>query len=365
MIKKGVILVFNVGSSTIKCSVYDKKTAKIVEKQKYETLFGLPSFHRAALALMVRFLGKYNVLAIGHRVVHGKDLKKPLVVDGTLLKKLEEISNLAPLHNMPETHVIKSCAKFGIPQVAVFDSAFHTTINQTAKIYGLPKKLTDEGYVRYGFHGISHEYVSQKAAAIYRKKFGKAAKKIISCHLGSGSSITAVLNGKSYDTSMGYTPMEGPIMATRSGTVDPGIILDLCRKMGAEAVNSMLNHDSGIKGISGYAFAEKAFYSKDRNSRLAFDKFCYDVAKIVGSYIAAMNGCDLILFTAGIGENNSDVRKAIINYFGFAGAEIDDKFNKAGKEGLISKSNAKVKVMVIKTDEEKSIMETVKEIVRP
>jgi len=364
MPKKPVILVFNVGSSTIKCSVFDAKSGNVLEKQKYEELSGLAAFQKASAELMAKVLRKYNVRAIGHRVVHGKDMKKPVVVDDAVLKKLEDISHLAPLHNTPQTYVIKSCVRFNIPQVAVFDSAFHTTINKTAKIYGLPRKLTDEGYVRYGFHGISHEYVSQKAAGIYRKKFGKAPKKIIVCHLGSGSSITAVLAGKSYDTSMGYTPMEGPIMGTRSGTLDPGIVLDLCRKKGVEAVDRLLNNDSGIFGICGYAFADKAFHSKDKNSRLAFSKFCYDVAKIVGSYMAAMNGCDLIVFTAGIGENNPEVRKSIMGHFGFAGAIIDDRLNRAGKEGFISKSNAKVKVMLIRTDEEKSIMEIVKDIVK-
>ena len=152
-------------------------------------------------------------------------------------------------------------------------------------------------------------------------------------------------------------------MGTRSGTLDPGIIIDLCRKRGVEAVDRLLNNESGFFGMCGHAFADKAFYSNDKNSKLVFRKFCYDVAKIVGSYLAAMDGCDLIVFTAGIGENNPDVRKAITNHFGFAGAMIDDKLNRKNKEGLISQSNSKVKVMLIRTDEEKSIMEIVKRIV--
>ena len=302
--------------------------------------------------------------AVGHRVVHGGEkFASSTVITAEVLKAIEECNDLAPLHNPANLIGIAACQKLmpGTPMVAVFDTAFHQTMPEKAYMYGLPYEYYDKYKVRrYGFHGTSHSFVSKRTAEILGESYDNL--KTIVCHLGNGASICAVENGKSVDTSMGLTPLEGLVMGTRSGDIDPAILEFLAKKedMDITALMNMLNKKSGVQGMSGLSsdFRDLAAGAAEGNKRAqtALDVFCYRVAKYVGSYTAAMNGVDAIAFTAGIGENDGYVREQVCKYLGYLGIEIDAEANKKrGEEVVISTPNSKVKVLVVPTNEELAI----------
>ena len=302
--------------------------------------------------------------AVGHRVVHGGEkFASSTVINEEVLKAIEECNDLAPLHNPANLIGIDACQKLmpGTPMVAVFDTAFHQTMPAEAYMYGLPYEYYEKYKVRrYGFHGTSHSFVSKRVADILERPYD--ATKTVVCHLGNGASISAVLNGKSVDTSMGLTPLEGLVMGTRSGDIDPAILEFLAKKENMDVVQlvNVLNKKSGVHGLSGISsdFRDLAAGAAEGNKRaqIALDVFCYRVAKYVGSYVAAMNGVDAIAFTAGIGENDGSVREKVCSYLGYLGIEIDKEANgKRGEEIVISTPDSKVKVLVVPTNEELAI----------
>ncbi|MBQ8803605.1 MAG: acetate kinase [Tyzzerella sp.] len=302
--------------------------------------------------------------AVGHRVVHGGEkFASSTVITEEVFKAIEECNDLAPLHNPANLIGIEACQKLmpGTPMVAVFDTAFHQTMPEKAYMYGLPYEYYEEYKVRrYGFHGTSHSFVSKRTAEILGKDYSEL--KTIVCHLGNGASICAVENGKSVDTSMGLTPLEGLVMGTRSGDIDPAILEFLAKKEGMDitALMNMLNKKSGVQGMSGLSsdFRDLAAGAAEGNKRaqIAIDVFAYRVAKYVGSYTAAMNGVDAIAFTAGIGENDGSIRAKVCEYLGYLGIEIDAEANgKRGEEIIISTPDSKVKVLVVPTNEELAI----------
>ncbi|HBA63785.1 MAG TPA: acetate kinase [Lachnospiraceae bacterium] len=302
--------------------------------------------------------------AVGHRVVHGGEkFASSVVITEEVKKAIEECNDLAPLHNPANLIGIDACEKLmpGTPMVAVFDTAFHQTMPDTAYMYGLPYEYYDKYKVRrYGFHGTSHSFVSKRVAEFLGKPYD--ATRTIVCHLGNGSSICAVKNGKSVDTSMGLTPLEGLVMGTRSGDIDPAIMEFIAKKEGLDIAGLMnvLNKKSGVEGVSGVSsdFRDLANAAAEGNKRaeLALEMFAYRVAKYVGSYAAAMNGVDNIVFTAGIGENDGQTRARICSYLGYLGIEIDAEANgKRGEEIVISTPDSKVTVLVIPTNEELAI----------
>ena len=311
---------------------------------------------------VVKSLDEIN--AVGHRVVHGgENFTSSVVVTEEVKAGIEECNDLAPLHNPANLIGITTCEKLmpGKPQVAVFDTAFHQTMPATAYMYGLPYAYYEKYKVRrYGFHGTSHSFVSKRAAEFLGKDL-KATKTIV-CHLGNGSSISAVLNGECVDTSMGLTPLEGLVMGTRSGDMDPAIMEFIAKKENLDiaGVMNVLNKKSGVEGISGvssdFRDLDDAATAGNERAELALNVFAYRVAKYVGSYAAAMNGVDNIVFTAGIGENDCKVRAKVLNYLGYLGIEVDAEANsKRGKEIIISTPESKVTVAVIPTNEELAI----------
>jgi acetate kinase len=305
---------------------------------------------------------KSEIDAIGHRVVHGgEEFKDSVLITPELMSALRNLIELAPLHNPHNIRGINACQKTlpNIPQVAVFDTAFHSTMPPHAYIYGIPYVFYKRyGIRRYGFHGTSHRYVSDRAAAMLGKPLDKL--KIITAHLGNGASVAAVDHGKSVDTSMGFTPLEGLLMGTRSGDLDPAIILHIMAReeLSLHEGNTMLNKHSGLAGISGVSSDMREIIEASNkgheNAKLALDVFCYRLKKYIGSYIAAMNGLDALVFTAGVGENSAPVRALTCDKMDGLGLKIDDEKNKnmGGKESNISTSDAKVQTLVIPTNEE-------------
>ena len=312
---------------------------------------------------VVKSLDEIN--AVGHRVVHGGEkFASSVVIDDEVLKAIEECNDLAPLHNPANLIGINACRELmpGVPMVAVFDTAFHQTMPSKAYMYGLPYEYYEKYKVRrYGFHGTSHSFVSKRVAELVGKAYDET--KTIVCHLGNGASICAVENGKSVDTSMGLTPLEGLVMGTRSGDIDPAIMEFLAKKENLDIAGLMnvLNKKSGVYGLSNNLssdFRDLSEAAADGNeiAELALDVFAYRVAKYVGSYTAAMNGVDNIVFTAGIGENSAIVRTMVCKYLGYLGIEIDEELNgKRGQEIIISTPESKVKVLVVPTNEELAI----------
>lgn len=312
---------------------------------------------------VVKSLDEIN--AVGHRVVHGGEkFASSVVIDDEVLKAIEECNDLAPLHNPANLIGINACRELmpGVPMVAVFDTAFHQTMPSKAYMYGLPYAYYEKYKVRrYGFHGTSHSFVSKRVAELVGKAYDET--KTIVCHLGNGASICAVENGKSVDTSMGLTPLEGLVMGTRSGDIDPAIMEFLAKKENLDIAGLMnvLNKKSGVYGLSNNLssdFRDLSEAAADGNeiAELALDVFAYRVAKYVGSYTAAMNGVDNIVFTAGIGENSAIVRTMVCKYLGYLGIEIDEELNgKRGQEIIISTPESKVKVLVVPTNEELAI----------
>ena len=304
--------------------------------------------------------------AVGHRVVHGGEkFANSVVITEDVLKAIEECNDLAPLHNPANLIGINACQKLmpNTPMVAVFDTAFHQTMPEKAYMYGLPYEYYEKYKVRrYGFHGTSHSYVSKKAAEVMGKAYDEV--KTIVCHLGNGASVSAVLNGKSVDTSMGLTPLEGLVMGTRSGDIDPAIMEFIAQKenLDIEGIMNVLNKKSGVFGLSGEISSDfrdltGAMAEGDKKAKIALEVFAYRVAKYIGAYAAAMNGVDDIVFTAGIGENVSYVREQVCSYLGYLGVELDPDANEKfrGEQGEITKPGCKVRVFVIPTNEELAI----------
>ncbi|HHT91175.1 MAG: acetate kinase [Bacillota bacterium] len=298
--------------------------------------------------------------AVGHRVVHGgESFSDSVLIDGRTKEILDSLAELAPLHNPANVIGIRAAEKLmpKTPQVAVFDTAFHSTIPPHGFLYAIPYSVYQRHKVRrYGFHGTSHKYVSQRAAELMGRKIEDL--KIISCHLGNGASIAAIADGKSIDTSMGFTPLEGLMMGTRSGDIDPGAIFYIMRKeeLNLHEIDSMLNKHSGLYGMAGVSDMrdiEKGIAEGDKLCKVAFDMYEYRIRKYIGSYIAAMNGVDAIVFTAGIGENTPSLRTALVANLPYLGITLDEEQNKKRGEDIeISTPDSRVRVFVIPTDEE-------------
>ena len=335
-------LVINSGSSSIKYKLFRMPQEKLLLKGVIEHIGEDGSRikdHYSGLKIILSEVR--GVEAVGHRVVHGAErFTRPALIGSSVLKKIKECSALAPLHNPANLAGILACKRLlpGIKQAAVFDTAFHQTLPAHAYIYGLPYEYYRKlGVRKYGFHGTSHEYVAHEAAEILKRPLNRL--KIITCHLGNGCSITAVDKGRSVDTSMGFTPLEGLIMGTRCGDIDPALITHIMHKLSLSAseVDKILNKASGLKGVSGISNDMRALEKKARSgnlrARLAIDMFVYRIRKYIGSYAAVMSGCDALVFTAGIGENQKGVRERIC-------------------KGLFSYLKARPRVLVIPTDEE-------------
>lgn len=385
------VFVVNCGSSSLKYQLINSDTEEVIAKGLCERIgidgrlthkpTGKESVvkevamldHKSAVSYVLEALTDQvsgvidnlsQIDAVGHRIVHGGEkFAQSVVITDEVIKAIEECNDLAPLHNPANLIGISACKALmpNVPMVAVFDTAFHQTMPKKAYLYGLPYEYYEQYKVRkYGFHGTSHSFVSKRLLEILGKK--DTESKVIICHLGNGSSITAVQNGQSVDTSMGFTPLDGLIMGTRSGSVDPAVVQFLAGKLecSLDEVLNILNKKSGVEGISGVSsdFRDLDAASMDGNERatVALDMFAYRAAQYIGSYVAAMNGVDAIAFTAGIGENNFKVRKAICDYLGYLGITIDDKANAVrGEEIKLSTDDSKVAVYVIPTNEELAI----------
>ena len=394
------ILVLNCGSSSLKYQLFDMENESVLAKgicerigmegsilthkpegkDKFVNETAMPN-HQVAVQLVLDALvdevhgvisNVDEIGAVGHRVLHaGQKYSESIIVNEDVKKVIRECFDLGPLHNPANLIGIEACEKAvpGKPQVAVFDTAFHQTMPPKAYMYALPYEYYEKYDIRkYGFHGTSHAFVSKAAAEFAGLDINNS--KIIVCHLGNGSSISAVLNGKCIDTSMGLTPLEGLAMGTRSGDVDPAAAQFVANKEGKD-INEMLdilNKKSGMLGLSGVSsdFRDLWAAAEEGNERaqMALDVFCYRVAKYIGSYITAMNGVDAIAFTAGVGENDNLVRKEVLSYLGYMGIEMDEAANNVrGDERYISTPDSKVKVMVIPTNEELKIARETKELV--
>jgi len=350
-------------------------------KNDYEANIPMPDHEAAIKVLMDTLLDKeHGVLssmadihAVGHRVVHGGEaFKASVLVTDEVEKAIEDCSELAPLHNPPNLTGIRACKKImpGVPNVAVFDTAFHANMPEKAYLYAVPYELYEKHKIRkYGFHGTSHKYVSVMAAEMLGKPYDEV--KLVTCHLGNGASICAVDKGVSVDTSMGLTPLEGLAMGTRSGDLDPALIPFIMQKedMTAHEVVDMLNKKSGVLGLSGVSsdFRDLTAAENDGNARakVALEAFCYRVARYVGSYAAAMNGVDAVVFTAGVGENDSLVRERVCAYLGYLGIALDAEKNSLRGQAIdITKAGCKVKALAVPTNEELVIARDTKEALR-
>lgn len=302
--------------------------------------------------------------AVGHRIVHGGEkFKESTLITEEVIKGVKECNDLAPLHNPANLIGIEACKKLmpGVPMVGVFDTAFHQTMPRKAFLYGIPYEYYEKYKIRrYGFHGTSHSYVSKRTADLCGLDINNS--KIIVCHLGNGASISAVKNGKSVDTSMGLTPLEGLLMGTRCGDIDPAIIEFIAHKenLTIDEIMDILNKKSGMLGLSGLSSdsrdLEEAAVKGDEGAKRTIEVYNYRIAKFIGSYITALNGVDAIVFTAGIGENNPELRTEVCSYLEFLGINIDQEKNRTrGKEVIISTDDSKVKICVIPTNEELAI----------
>ena len=383
------ILVINAGSSSLKYQLLNPDTQEVLAKGLCERIgidgkftykpagkdpikdadVAMPTHSEAIQTVLHALVDEKNgvissmkeIDAVGHRVVHGGEkFAQSVLITDEVMAAIEECNPLAPLHNPANIIGIKACQELmpGTPMVAVFDTAFHQTMPPVAYTYALPYEYYEQDKVRrYGFHGTSHKYVSQRAAAMLGKPIEEL--KLISCHLGNGSSITAIDGGKSVDTSMGFTPLAGLPMGTRSGDLDAGILEYLMHKHGynIDEMLNVLNKKSGVLGISGVSsdFRDLEAAGKEGNQRaqLALDVFDYSVKKFIGSYAAAMGGVDAIIFTAGVGENGPDTRANVVSGLEFMGVKIDpEKNNTRGKEVDVATDDSKVRILVIPTNEE-------------
>ena len=393
------ILVINCGSSSLKYQLIDMENEQVLAKGNYERIGQGNSFvthkvagekyviehpvssHKEAFEIMLEQLqhNDYGVIkdlkeinAIGHRIPHGTDIfDKSVLITDEVIAEIEKTTELAPIHNPPTINGIKACKEImpGKPMVAVFDTAFHHTISKERYIYPVPYKYYEKYKMRkYGFHGTSHRYVSARVAELIGKK--KEELKTVVCHLGQGASLCAVLNGESVDTSMGFTPVAGIPMCARSGDLDPSIVTFLMRKEGLtpDEIDTILNKESGVLGISGvspdFRDIEKAADEGNERAVLARKSYCYLVAQYIAKYGVSMNGIDVIAFTAGIGENQINIRKMICENLEWLGVKIDlEKNNCRGEEVEISKPDSKIKVWIVPTNEELVIARDTKQIV--
>ena len=385
------VLVINCGSSSLKYQLIDSETEAVLAKglcerigidgrlvyqkagnDKEITEASMPT-HKEAIQMVLDALtndktGAISSLkevgAIGHRIVHGGEkFASSAIITDEMIAAVEECNDLAPLHNPANLIGIRVCAELmpGVPQVGVFDTAFHQTMPAKAYLYGLPIEYYKKYKVRrYGFHGTSHSFVSKRAVEFLG--LDKDNSKVIVCHLGNGSSISAVQNGKCVDTTMGLTPLEGVVMGTRSGNIDPAIVEYIAKKENLDlaGVMNVLNKKSGLQGMSGVSSDMRdlraAAAEGNEDAKNAIEVLCYGIAKFVGGYVAAMNGVDAIVFTAGIGENVGMIREKVCSYLGFLGIKLDAKANEAmGEEVVISAADSAVKVAVIPTNEELAI----------
>ena len=395
------ILVINAGSSSLKYQLIDMETEAVLAKGLCERIgidghlkhtplvegrevfnedVAMPTHSEAIAAVIDKLTSpQYGVVnsmkeidAVGHRVVHGGEkFASSVLITDEVMKAIEECIPFAPLHNPANITGIKACqAVMGkVPMVAVFDTAFHQTMPGKAFMYALPYQYyLSNGIRRYGFHGTSHRYVSARCAELMGKPIEEL--KIVTCHMGNGSSLAAIDGGKCVDTSMGFTPLVGLPMGTRCGDLDAGVIQFLMNKYGysIDEMLNILNKKSGVLGVSGvssdFRDLDKAASEGNERAKLALDMFHYWVAKVAGSYVAAMNGVDSIVYTAGVGENSSATRAAISEYFGYLGVKIDAEANKKRGEDIeISTPDSKVKVFVIPTNEELVIARDTRDII--
>ena len=397
------ILVINAGSSSLKYQLIDMETEEVLAKGLCERI-GIDGSklnhtpkggekvviekpmkdHSDAIKMVLEALTneEYGVIssmdeinAVGHRVVHGGEFfSKSVIIDDEVKKAVDQCVPLAPLHNPPNLIGIDACEKAmpGVPQVGVFDTAFHQTMPASSYMYALPYELYEKYKIRkYGFHGTSHKYVTQECAKMLGKDVNDV--NIITFHLGNGSSITAVKDGKSVDTSMGFTPLAGVVMGTRSGDIDPAIVKFIAdqENISLDEVDAILNKKSGVFGISGLSsdFRDLEAGASEDNKRceLALDMFIASVRKFLGSYLVNLGGADAVVFTAGIGENTPDMRAAILENTEFLGIKIDDEKNKKAIRGVqmdISTDDSKIKVFVIPTNEELMIAKETAELIK-
>lgn len=381
------VLVVNAGSSSLKYQLLDMTNESVIAKGNCEKI-GLPtSFvsikingkekvlnvklnnHEQAMENVIKLLlenaisSLSEIDAVGHRVLHGGEIyTHSVLVDDEVLEKLESLKPLGPLHMPANISGIRACQASmpGVPNVAVFDTAFHSTMPEKAYMYGIKyEDYKDYGIRKYGFHGTSHKFMLQEVSRVMGKK--PEDLRIISCHIGNGSSITAIAGGKSIDTTMGFTPLEGLMMGTRSGDIDPSVVEYLCDKKGMsvkEAIN-YLNKKSGIVGVSGVSSDMRelndAIKAGNKRAKLALEMVCYRISKYVGAMLAVMNGADAIVFTAGVGENQEDLREAVLDQLSFAGVTFDREKNNHLPRGTVeelSLPTSKIKVYRIPTNEE-------------
>lgn len=394
------ILVLNCGSSSVKYKLFDMNSGEVLGSGGVEKIGMKGSFlkhtrrdgqkvilegevleHQLAIEYILGVLTskKHGAIenleeinAVGHRVVHGGErFNSSVIINDEVIKKIEECIEIAPLHNPPNLAGIRAIEELlpAVPQVAVFDTAFHQTMPEHAYMYAIPYALYKKyGIRRYGFHGTSHRYVSKRAAEFLNLDYNHS--KIITAHIGNGGSITAVKNGKSIDTSMGFTPVEGLMMGTRSGDVDLGVVTYLMDKemIGTSATTTLFNKHSGVLGISGVSSdmrdIENAIAENNERARLALAMYEYRIKKYIGAYAAALNGVDAIIFTGGVGENQTVTRQRVCEELSYLGIEVDPEKNKIrGEELEISTPNSHVKVAVIPTDEEFMIASDTMELV--
>lgn len=395
------ILVINCGSSSLKYQLINMNEEKVYAKGLCERIgidgsrlkhtpsgkdtiiieAPMPN-HKEAVKMVLDALTheEYGVVksmdeisAVGHRVVHGgESFSESVIIDEEVKKAIEACSELAPLHNPPNLIGIEACQHLmpNTPMVAVFDTAFHQTMPNYAYLYAIPYELYEKHKIRrYGFHGTSHKYVAYRAAELLGKPIEEL--KIVTCHLGNGASVCAVKNGKSVDTSMGFTPLAGLVMGTRCGDIDPAIVTYLQDKenLSAQEVDNLLNKKSGVLGLSGissdFRDIEDAVKEGNEKAAVTMDVFNYIVAKYVGAYAAAMNGLDAIVFTGGLGENNHEVRRDVCKYLEFLGVKIDEEKNQCrGVERDFSAEGAKIRTLVIPTNEELMIARETKNLLK-
>ncbi|WP_294081367.1 acetate/propionate family kinase [Proteiniphilum sp. UBA5384] len=387
------ILVLNCGSSSIKYKLFEMESKEVIAQGGVEKIGMKGSFlkftladgqkvilegeileHRAGIEYILGVLlsEKYGCIqsldeieAVGHRVVHGGErFNESVLITDEVIEILNECIELAPLHNPPNLKGIYAIQELmpETPQVGVFDTAFHQTMPDYAYMYGIPYSLYEKyGIRRYGFHGTSHRYVSERVCEFLGVPYEE--QRIITAHIGNGGSVTAIKNGKSMDTSMGMTPVEGLIMGTRSGDVDPGAISYIMEKehMGTNGISTLLNKFSGVLGISGISSDMReisaAIESGNERAALAMETYNYRIKKYIGSYAAVLGGVDILVFTGGVGENQAVTRRDVCRNMEYMGIELDEALNDAvhGKEAVISKPSSKVKVVIIPTDEELTI----------
>ncbi len=390
------ILIINAGSSSLKYQLMDPDTGVVAAKGLCERIYidgrlthkvgdskivrdiPMPS-HSEAIAAVLEILvdPEHGVIrstneidAVGHRVLHGgMEFYDSCIIDDTVITAIEKCIPLGPLHNPANLMGIRACQAVmpNTPQVAVFDTAFHMTMPPKAYRYAIPTEYYENDSLRrYGFHGTSHKFVARRTAELV----GKTEFKMVNCHLGNGSSMSAVLNGKCMDTSMGLTPLAGVPMGTRSGDIDPAVVQFICNKYGMSVDDclNMLNKKSGMQALSGvssdFRDLENGAEQGNENCKLAREKFSYEVAKYVGAYAAAMNGIDVLTFTAGVGENDGLIRQSVCEYLGFLGVKLDPELNAQRGEHKISAPDSKVEVWVVPTNEELMIAQDTAQLVK-